>query len=109
DEVERRLQGLAAAIDREPTEGLGEAEPLFLAARVREARRTLGAPFGRQEPAWVVWFEALARPDDAQLERPIWAVRRAPVRVAERLSARFDESGGVVLTSATLTTRGGEF
>jgi Rad3-related DNA helicase len=103
------LQGLAAAIDREPTEGLGEAEAVLLASRVREARRTLGAPFGRQEPSWVVWFEAQARPDDAKLERPRWAVRRAPIRVAERLSGRFEESGGVVLTSATLTTRGGEF
>ncbi|WP_406699472.1 RecQ family ATP-dependent DNA helicase [Singulisphaera sp. Ch08] len=109
DEVERRLRTLAAAIDHEPTEGLGEAEPLLLADRVRELRRTLAAPFGRQEPAWVVWFEAQARPEDDKLERPTWAIRRAPVHVAERIADRFDTSGGIVLTSATLTTRGGEY
>ena len=58
DELGHRLQGLAAAIDREPGEGLSEAEAMLLVTLVRETRVTLAAPFGRPDAAWVVWFEA---------------------------------------------------
>ena len=101
-EVEAGLQTLAAAIDR-------EAEVVLLGSRVRDTRRTLSTAFGRPDPAWVVWFHAQTPMEDTKLERPEWGVCRAPIRVGDWLVERFETSGGVVLTSATLSTRGGDF
>ncbi len=108
-DVEAGLQALAAAIEHEPADGVSEAEVVLLAEKIREVRSVLGAPFAQPAAAWVVWFDAQAHPDDAKLEWPEWGVHRAPIRVADRLVQHFEASGGVVLTSATLSTRGGDF
>lgn len=110
-ELEAALAAVAGASENHNETQAFHAEVSFLAEQVAGVRRILGDALRARDRRWVAWVEATV--DSAtEADSPdvkAWAVRRAPIRVAEALRQRFDVARGVVLTSATLTIKGGDF
>jgi len=110
-ELQSALARVAGAAESDPNAHPFHAEISFLVEQVTDARRVLSEALAGKDRKWVAWIEAAAGSGEEPGETVVrhWAVKRAPISVAEALRERFDAARGIVLTSATLTIKGSDF
>lgn len=108
-DVATALGKLAGACEADAECEKFQLEAAFLAEQMQTLSDTLKACLSHSEPSWVAWSETQAAGSAADTRVLRWAVRRAPVSVADRLRERFAETRSLVLTSATMAIRGRDF
>lgn len=105
DTAQGPLKKLVAALDA-LLENAGSEEDEKLvkscAGRCKELAENISCTLAMEKAGHVYWFEASPRKNGMQ-----YALRSAPVEISEELNARlFDRIKPIVLTSATLSTKG---